>query len=298
MVRLFVCLGIIPQVQASISNTPREFKTMIDQADLVFRGVVTDVKYKNSTPVAPQSSAVPYTFVTYTIHEVLSGDYTDNTITLRFFGGVNETNHDLFSYSSAIPLFDVGEEDILFVAGNTENDCPLVSCPDGRIRVINDQLYDEEGNELVSINAGKSFAKGQSKSHDLKEVREHHINGQTFTLTSTPEPIASPSITSSAIKPVPTAVLEQLNKSQSAKKLERSSMIATLKTTQRSKKANKVHSARRELNFTITPTPVVTSLPKFHDHTPSAEEKAYLDALMQEAAEQRKNFAAQQGQGD
>lgn len=77
---------MIPQAQASVSNTPREFKTMIDQADLVFRGVVTDVTYKNSTPTTPQSPSQPYTFVTYAIYEVLSGSYTDNSITLRFFG--------------------------------------------------------------------------------------------------------------------------------------------------------------------------------------------------------------------
>lgn len=203
----------------------------------------------------------------------------------------------MFSYSSAIPLFDVGEEDILFVAANTENDCPLVSCPDGRIRIINDQLYDEEGNELVAFNAEKGFAKGQSKTNELKEVREHHINGKIFTLASSPEPIASPMITSGALQAVPPNILKQLNKSPSAKRLERNSLIATLKTTPRSKKANPVRSARREVKFTH-PTPVVTSLPKFHDHTPSAEEKAYLDALMKEAAEQRKHFAAQQGQGD
>lgn len=147
MKRLTLSIAVVFLSMAAFSAqaSPVPTKILADEADLVFKGKVTDIAYKNS------EAGIPHTFVTYTISEVISGDYSDRTLTLRFEGGIDEKG--LAYLVSNLPTFDVGDEDILFVKGNGEMPCPLAGCTKGRIRIISGVLQDEHGYVLHSDSA-------------------------------------------------------------------------------------------------------------------------------------------------
>jgi hypothetical protein len=69
-------------------------------------------------------------------------------VTLQFLGGLNAQTLRYMA-SSQTPQFDLGDEDILFVQGNTTRPCPLVGNRDGRLRVIGGQLYTETGRAVL-----------------------------------------------------------------------------------------------------------------------------------------------------
>lgn len=99
------------------------------EADLVFQGTVTDIKY------APSIEGIPHTFVTYRVEEVLKGAYSAPTLTLRFIGGVKIEGNVMRRLSvSHAPRFETGHHDLLMVKDNTQVQCPLVQCAQGRFR--------------------------------------------------------------------------------------------------------------------------------------------------------------------
>ena len=79
---------------------------LIQQSQLVFEGTVTgiDAKENNQKRI--------HTYVTFTISDVIKGEYADNVITLRFLGGTVGDNSMLVS-DQKIP--QVGEKGIYFV---------------------------------------------------------------------------------------------------------------------------------------------------------------------------------------
>jgi hypothetical protein len=79
---------------------------LIQQSQLVFEGTVTgiDAKENNQKRI--------HTYVTFTISDVIKGEYTDSVITLRFLGGTVGDNSMLVS-EQRIP--QVGEHGIYFV---------------------------------------------------------------------------------------------------------------------------------------------------------------------------------------
>lgn len=151
---------------------------MTEAADLVFKGSVVEVKYKTS------KHNVPFTFVTYQVSSVLSGIYSESSITLRFLGGSKGNGE--FMYSPHIPLFDLGEEDVLFVKNNTVAACPLVGCANGRLRVINEKIYSEEGESIVADPNNGSFYKGLRES--LAVVDNHNMDGILLSSISSTDP--------------------------------------------------------------------------------------------------------------
>lgn len=173
---------IYPQVQANgNSHIKKSISEMAGNADLVLHGKVTAVDYRNSSSTTG-SGSMPHTFVTYTVSEILAGNYTAPTITLRFMGGLDKTN-GMFTSGSDMPAFDMGDEDILFVSGNGASFCPLVDCSDGRFRVISGGLQDEEGHELHSSD-GDKLIKGNRKPSKI--VDEQYVNGVTLGIKEIP----------------------------------------------------------------------------------------------------------------
>src|SRR5690606_27297716 len=43
------------------------------------------------------------------------------------------------------PRPDVGDRDVVFLRGNGRSICPLVGCGKGRLRLVGESVYDEEG---------------------------------------------------------------------------------------------------------------------------------------------------------
>lgn len=142
---------------------------MTAEADLVFRGVAEQVQYVLSAPGGPEATRVPYTFVTYRINETLRGQAPGETITLRFIGGL-DTRDDTFMAPTITPTIEAGDEDIMFVTGNTELLVPLVGDLAGRFRIVDNQVYSEMGYAVVPGNAGDIDVGAQYRLQEVETV--------------------------------------------------------------------------------------------------------------------------------
>ncbi|MDH5232492.1 MAG: hypothetical protein OEZ58_07580 [Gammaproteobacteria bacterium] len=179
--------GLLLAAQAQAHHVLNNFDIgeMAQQADSVFRGTVVDVSYASSNPVKGQG-AIPHTFVTFTVDEVLHGTAEtdrDNTYTLRFIGGQNNKG---VMWVDQLPKFNIGDEDILFVKGNGEAQCPLVECANGRFRIVDGMMHNEYGQAIVedakgrmtlgAVNERIKFAQHKIGKQTLQK-RTHYVNG-------------------------------------------------------------------------------------------------------------------------
>jgi hypothetical protein len=143
---------------------------MLEEADFAFRGKVIDVSYRDAQPRADGSRGSPHAFVTYQVSDVYKGARQE-TVTLRFHGGPLDA--DRYIMSAEAPLFDHGDEDVLLVSGNTDTVCPLVSCADGRFRLIDGQVYSELG-QTIEWTPSRSLVRGPA--YALPAVLEHRMS--------------------------------------------------------------------------------------------------------------------------
>lgn len=205
-----------------------DVKEFARKADFIFKGRVTAVAYRNSEPVPlldasgqpvlddagqplfQDGSNLPHAFVTFFIEKIYKGRATSDHVTLRVLGGVfpervvetdesgNPVLVDEFFNVSQFPLFDVGDREVLFVEGNTQDACPLVRCALGRFRLLNrdprtlaaNQVYNNQGQEIVFIPAyearlgrlfGALFGEVQlGPPHPLAEVDINTIGSTTI----------------------------------------------------------------------------------------------------------------------
>ncbi|WP_020405732.1 hypothetical protein [Hahella ganghwensis] len=169
---LAVCMALPAFAHQSASRL--DVATMAKQSDLVFRGKVVDINYRQSEAKG-QLKPLPYTYVTYAVDEVLHGQYQESELTLRFLGGITEQGEIMMNTSS--PHMDMGDEDILFVQDNGGSECPLVDCSMGRLRVIHGEIYSEYGQSLVQNSKGQLVF---GKSAQLDEVNSFQIGDRTF----------------------------------------------------------------------------------------------------------------------
>lgn len=123
--------------------------TLVEEADAIIHGRIIDVQYRMSTPSAAGVPPVPHSFAVYEIQHVLKGRVKGPRFVLRTLGGADGTGNILRPWG--IPAYKVGDEDILFVQGNTKLACPLVGCAQGRLRVHKERVYSERGLPLISM---------------------------------------------------------------------------------------------------------------------------------------------------
>jgi hypothetical protein len=181
-----------------------------DEAEFVFNGTVTDIRYQNSAlvpklddagapvvdpngnPVYDEWSEIPHTFVTYQINHIYKGLAPGGApggseLTLRFLGGQSSIDPSRYTLVSNIPLFDLNDRDILFVAGNADRSCPLADHLAGRFRILRDpndpadpsteKIYNEfgwevalfpgEGTEPAFVSLGPAHALAEVDTHDM-----------------------------------------------------------------------------------------------------------------------------------
>jgi hypothetical protein len=100
----------------------RDFPDLVARSEQIVIGTVTDIHEQLET------SGTPFTLVTFSDLIVLKGD-VGSTLTLRFYGG---HAGDAVVAISDMPTFTIGERDVLFVAGNNRDVCPLVGVWQGR----------------------------------------------------------------------------------------------------------------------------------------------------------------------
>ena len=140
--------GHTPADPAAVKNLNR----LSAAAGLVARTKVTKVEFRNSAP-GNGSPGMPYTFVTFSIQSVMQGTAA-KSLTLRFVGGSDGRGG--FVSVEGVPNFEVGDEDILFIANNgTGSGCGLVMCEFGRFRIAGGQVYATHGEPVLSVTNGQ-----------------------------------------------------------------------------------------------------------------------------------------------
>jgi len=129
---------------------------LVEHSNLVLVGSVARVEYRRAEMA--DGSALPVTFVTYEVAEVLRGE-SAKSITLRFVGGSDGRGG--FVEANGVPQFQPGERDILFVEGNGEKECPLVLCEWGRYRLNERGVYNTHGSPVRALIKGEAIARGR-----------------------------------------------------------------------------------------------------------------------------------------
>jgi hypothetical protein len=189
--RRWLVAGVLAAGAAGAGAQPARLtlEDMTVQSDLVFRGVVEGIRYVMSEPSGQEQISVPFTFVTYRVGEVLRGENPGETVTLRFIGGFNEKTERLMT-ASHTPRIDVGDEDVMFVRGNDERQVPLVGNLDGRLRVVDGQVYTEMGRSVLFDETG-GIEKGPQ--YRLDEVENFTVAGHVFKIKYEPGTREAPS---------------------------------------------------------------------------------------------------------
>ncbi|NEO23287.1 hypothetical protein [Moorena sp. SIO4A5] len=203
--------------------------TSVQEAEFIFRGTVEKIQYRLSS----NQRGLPHTFVTYKVEETLKGRVKPGSlVTLRFIGG--HDNKGNFLTVSGVPFFDVGEMAILFVKGNGKSGCPLVGCAEGRIRVINNQAFSDEGQPIL-LTSQEQLVYG--KHRPLKEVLTHRIGDTVIeTVLSTPSgknqdgSSESGVVESANVQVSESGVVESANVQVSEQPLERTKLEGLIKT--------------------------------------------------------------------
>lgn len=198
---LLVCAfaALMSFASTASAGLPRgdDFDDRLLAAEVVFEGTIESVRFVESqgeaVPGALPMPGVPHTFVTYRVERVFKGRVRGETVTLRFFGGLDATGDELLMASNA-PTLDEGDHDIVLIAGNGASDCPIVGCNQGRFRVVGESVYDDDGRDLVAVERER-FTRGEPR--DLPEVGRWTSVGLELEYDERPRP-ADPAATMSA----------------------------------------------------------------------------------------------------
>jgi hypothetical protein len=132
-------------------------KLLAEEANLVFIGDVIEVAYIEAR-MEGSDSRLPYTVVTYRVKNVLRGKSPGDTFTMRFPGGTD--GQGSFVEVSGVPVFEKGNQDLLFVRSNGEQGCPLVGCEWGRFRILNGAVYNTHGSPVRGLKESHIIARG------------------------------------------------------------------------------------------------------------------------------------------
>lgn len=134
MLRRLLAVGLLCAGAAAcraMSVIAPSFDELVSSADLVVRGVVTDIHCVAAD--TPQGQAIR-TLVTLHVERVLKGS-ADADVTLSFLGGKLGTRS---LRVVGMPTFAVGDRELVFVARNGHVICPLIAAGYGRYHVRHD----------------------------------------------------------------------------------------------------------------------------------------------------------------
>lgn len=148
--RLFLLLIALIGASSLHGTTviPPTFDELVNRAQVIFQGVVTDVRSQWIGEGA-QRSIVSY--VTFKVEDAVKGK-PGATYTMRMLGG---TVGDQTIEVTDCPKFKVGNRDILFVENNGSQFVPLVGIMHGRFRVEREEA---SGREVVKTNEGEPLS--------------------------------------------------------------------------------------------------------------------------------------------
>lgn len=127
---------------------PPSFDELVDQAELIFQGTVTDVK---AQWVGEGGQRRIVSYITLKVEDAIKGD-PGASYTLRMFGGtVDGTTMQV----SDTPQFKAGDRDILFVQHNGTQFIPLVGIMHGRFRLQHDNAAEDD---LIMTDKGEAVS--------------------------------------------------------------------------------------------------------------------------------------------
>lgn len=149
------------------------------EADLVFQGTVTDITYASSI------EGIPHTFVTYRVEDVVKGNYREPTLTLRFIGGEKREGNVIRRLTvSHAPRFEMGEQALLMVRGNNQEQCPLSRCAQGRFRFRDGFVATEDGSLLGQDARGFRVLSHEPLSRATGDFGAHTVDPERFALAT------------------------------------------------------------------------------------------------------------------
>lgn len=131
-----------------------DLKTLVEKSNLIARTRVAAVAYRTGGP-----GNLPYTIVTFAVQSSARGE-AGKWLSLRFLGGPDGRGH--ITEVSTSPVFQVGDEDILFINNNGQTSgCPLVDCMEGRFRVLKEAVYDGHGSPVYKLDGDNVLSGGE-----------------------------------------------------------------------------------------------------------------------------------------
>ncbi|MEZ9819441.1 hypothetical protein AB4238_02285 [Shewanella sp. 10N.286.45.A1] len=131
---------------------------MVTRADFIFKGSLIDISEGLSV------EDIPYTFVTYDISEVISGNYAGNSITLKFVGGEFPNGNILTATNT--PEVTLGEEAILMVQQSQNTGCDLVECEHGRFVIQQGKVIAaNESAVIIDDNGGVDYISAKAQQN-------------------------------------------------------------------------------------------------------------------------------------
>lgn len=137
---------------------------LVEASSIIVHSRVMSVDYKMG-PGRQGAQALPYAIVTYKVMKVIQGDPSTSTMKLRFVGGPDGRGG--FVEASNVPVFQVGDEDVLFVQQSGAAGCALAGCVDGRYRVLRGAVYNGHGAPVRSASGEKISAGGATPAEFL-----------------------------------------------------------------------------------------------------------------------------------
>ena len=124
---------------------PPTFEQLVQQAEVIFQGTVSDVK---SVWEGQGAQRHIDTYVTFQVADSVKGN-AGSSYTIRMLGG---TVGDETMLVTDTPKFSVGDREILFVEHNFDQFVPLVGISHGRFHVQSDR---ETGRDIVVNSEGE-----------------------------------------------------------------------------------------------------------------------------------------------
>ena len=160
---------------------PPTFEQLVQQAELIFQGTVTDVR---SVWEGEGAQRHINTYVTFQIGENMKGN-AGSSYTIRILGGsVGDETMEV----TDTPKFKMGDRDILFVEHNNDQFVPLVGINNGRFHVQRDGQTGRDiivngegepvrdvtkfGREEESVSAAEAISPDQFKSAIQKQLTD------------------------------------------------------------------------------------------------------------------------------
>lgn len=176
IISVAVLLGLLPAARAT-TVIPPDFKTMVHQAEIIFRGKVTAVRSEWS---GEGSQRCIVTYVTFDVMKTLKGAPVSPYV-LRMLGG---TVGDQAMVIDGVPKFAVGDKTLLFVEHNGTQVVPLVGMMYGYFHLMTDVTT---GQEIVHRFNGNAL-------HTTAEIDREHQRAvvSSGTAMATPNAISAP----------------------------------------------------------------------------------------------------------